>query len=100
MEVSKAHRTWTSLCLGIGEEEKLDKTLFLMECADGNGNRHKRLWRMEHLQPGGQGVIVWSALPSALSHTQEPFVTGRQELCDVDRTQLPTPRETSQISVD
>ena len=47
MEVSKAHRMWTSLCLGIGEEEKLDKTLFLMECADGMGKRHKRLSRME-----------------------------------------------------
>ena len=47
MVVSKAQRMWTSLCLGIGEEEKMDKTLFLMECADGIRNRHKRLWRME-----------------------------------------------------
>ena len=47
MEVSKAHRKWTSLCLGIGEEEKMDKTRFLMECEDGIGNRHKWLWRIE-----------------------------------------------------
>ena len=33
MVVSKAQRMWTSLCLGIGEEEKMDKTLFLMKRA-------------------------------------------------------------------
>ena len=41
MELSKAHRTWTSLSLGIGEEGEMGKTLFLMECADGIGNRHE-----------------------------------------------------------
>ena len=48
-----------------------------------------------HVTPGGQGVILWSALPPPL----EPFVTGRQELCDGDLTHLPTPRENFQSSV-
>ena len=47
MEVSEIHRAWINLSLGVGEEEIMDRTLFLMECADRIGNRHKRLWRME-----------------------------------------------------
>ena len=47
LEVSKAHITGTSLSLGGGEKQKMDKTPFLLECADEIGNSHKRPKRME-----------------------------------------------------
>lgn len=34
-----------------------------------------------HMKPGGQGVTGQFFL-APLPHTQEPFVTGSQELCD------------------